>query len=300
MRILISGATGHIGRNLSESLKREGHEITSIVRDRSREGSNAIYLNFKNGECDIERFEDFDVFVHLAGENIMGVWTPAKKRRIRESRINSTLQLTNVISRLSNKPDTLICASAVGYYGDRGDEILTEKSSSGNGFLPSVSVEWEATAREAEKYGVRVVNIRTGMVLDSEDGALKSMLLPFRMGLGGKMGNGKQFWSWISIQDEISAISHIISNGEISGPVNLVSPDPVRNEKFTEVLAEKLNRPAFFTIPEFILNLFPGNMAHELFLCSARVLPEKLRENGYVFRDNTLKECLESLLGDDQ
>lgn len=296
MKILISGSTGHIGANLTKLLHGNGHEVRRIVRYRTLEDGQSVYFNYKENKYDITDFEGYDVIIHLAGENILGLWTKGKKEKIRKSRVESTGKLAEIIGKLEHKPHTFICASAVGYYGDRGDEILTEESEPGSGFLPEVSVQWEKAAAGAEKYGVRVVNLRTGMVLDPDEGALQKMLTPFKLGLGGNLGSGDQYWSWISIDDEINSIKYIIENDEISGPVNLVSPEPSRNSDFTETLGAVLNRPTFFNIPEFILKTLLGDMSRELFLCSTRALPEKLLSHGYEFRHKGLRDTIESML----
>lgn len=297
MKILISGSSGHIGSRLVDSLNKVGHEIYRLVRFKSLENKNSVYMNYKDGDYDPEHFEGFDVVIHLAGENILGRWTKRKKERIENSRVNSTSMLVNVLEEIKDKPDTFICASAVGFYGDRGDMILTEESERGRGFLPQVSERWENEAAKAEKLGIRVVNLRTGMVLDPEEGALKKMVLPFKLGMGGNLGSGKQYWSWISIDDEVAAIEHIMKSGELNGPVNLVSPQPARNSEFTEELGKVLNRPAFMHIPEFVLNTLLGDMSRELFLCSTRVLPEKLLNSGFKFKHDELSKVLEDYLG---
>lgn len=296
MRILVSGSSGHIGKNLVNSLKEDDHEIHSIVRFKSLEDDTSIYLNHKDNEYDKSRFENYDIVIHLAGENILGRWTDRKKEKIESSRVESTRQLTEIFSELDNKPEHFICASAVGYYGDRGDQILNENSQSGEGFLPRVCELWEKAALESEKLGIRVVNLRTGMVLDPNEGALKQMILPFKFGLGGNLGSGNQYWSWISIDDEISAIKYIIDNEELSGPVNMVSPQPARNRQFTSLLSQILNRPAFMHVPEFLLNTVLGDMSEELFLSSTRAVPEKLVNAGFEFRHSDLEKTLTEML----
>lgn len=297
MKILISGSTGHIGGNLTEGLQGDGHEVHSLVRYKSLADDQSVYFNYKENQYDIADFEGFDVIIHLGGENILGLWTKGKKERIRKSRVESTEKLSEIIGNLEHKPQTFICASAVGYYGDRGNEILTEESEAGRGFLPEVSEQWEKAAADADKYGVRVVNLRTGMVLDPDEGPLKKMLTPFKLGLGGNLGSGNQYWSWISIDDEVNSIKYIVGNNEISGPVNLVSPEPSRNMDFTEILGEVLNRPTFFNIPEFILKTVLGDMSKELFLCSTRAVPEKLLSHGYEFKHKNLRDTIDSMLG---
>jgi uncharacterized protein (TIGR01777 family) len=239
----------------------------------------------------------FGVVVHLSGENVAGLWTTEKKRRIRESRIVSTRNLARALAQVANPPHTFICASAIGYYGDREDEILTEESSSGEGFLPEVCREWEAATEPASRVGIRVVNLRFGIVLSRNGGALKEMLLPFRFGMGGRIGNGRQWWSWIHIEDAIAAILHVLdARHDIRGPVNVVSPNPVTNAEFTKELARALKRPALLRVPAFAARLVLHDFADEGVLASARVMPKKLVEGGFKFRFQEPGQALENLL----
>lgn len=281
MKILLSGSSGLIGSELSEDLKSDGHEIVALPR---------------TFEKPID-FSGVDAVVHLAGENIAaGRWTADKKQRIKESRIKGTTQLAQQLSLSKNKPSVFICASAIGYYGDRENEILDESSPPGTGFLPEVCIEWENATRPAEDAGIRTVRIRTGMVLSSKGGALKKMLPPFKLGGGGIMGNGTQYMSWISLEDEVAIIRYMIDNPHIEGSVNLVSPNPVTNREFTKTLGKVIKRPTIIPMPAFAARLLFGEMADALLLSSTRVFPNKLISSGYEFKHPTLETALRSLL----
>jgi len=239
----------------------------------------------------------FDAVVHLAGESVVGRWSPAKKKAILESRVLGTRNLATALGQTADKPRVFICASAVGFYGDRGDEILNEQSLPGQGFLAEVCREWEDASRVATDAGIRTVNIRIGLVLSQNGGALEKMLTPFRLGLGGRIGSGRQWLSWIHIDDIVGSIHHAIRTESLSGPVNLVAPNPLRNVEFTKILASVLGRPAFFPVPEFALKLAFGEMAaRELLLSSVRVEPAKLAASGYEFRFKDLRNALENLI----
>jgi uncharacterized protein (TIGR01777 family) len=238
----------------------------------------------------------FNAVIHLAGESVVGRWTNEKKSAIRESRVRGTESVTKAVAQAEIKPKVLVCASAIGFYGDRGDEVLTEESASGTGFLPEVCREWEDATLFARAAGIRTVNVRIGLVLSAQGGALPKMLPPFKLGLGGRIGSGKQWCSWIHVDDIVGAIHHVIRNDSISGPVNLVAPNPLRNADFTKFLASVLKRPAFLPVPEFALCLAFGKMAaQELMLASQRVEPAKLKTSGYSFRFNDLRSALENL-----
>jgi hypothetical protein len=239
----------------------------------------------------------FDAVVHLAGESIVGRWTEEKRRAIRESRVQGTRHLAAALAQSDVKPRVLVCASAVGFYGNRGDELLREESPGGQGFLPEVCRDWEAASRVAAEAGIRTVNLRIGLVLSATGGALGNMLKPFKLGLGGRIGSGRQWWSWIHMDDIVGGIHHAIGTEALSGAVNLVAPNPVRNAEFTKLLASVLRRPAFFPVPEFALRLAFGQMAaDELLLASQRVKPEKLLASGYAFRFSELRTALEDLV----
>ena len=227
-----------------------------------------------------------------------GIWTEAKKERIRESRVRSTLNLAGALAKADRPPRTFLCASAIGYYGNRGEEILDEASPSGDGFLPEVCREWEFAGEAAADAGIRTINLRIGIVLSRSGGALKPMLVPFRFGLGGKIGDGRQWWSWIHITDLVSAVHHCLQNPAIPpGPVNLVSPNPVTNAEFTRALADLLKRPAALTVPAFAARLLLGEFADEGLLASARVQPKRLLGSGFQFRHPELRAALADLLG---
>ena len=242
----------------------------------------------------------FDAVIHLAGESIVGRWTKAKKARIHNSRILGTTHLSEALAHAPRRPRVFICASAIGYYGNRGDESLREDSPPGEGFLPSVCRDWEQATDLASQSGIRTTNIRIGVVLSASGGALAKMLLPFRLGLGGNMGDGRQWWSWIHIQDLVGAIHHILTTDLLQGPVNLVSPKPVTNAEFTKNLAAVLSRPAIFPMPAFAARVAFGEMADELLLASQRVEPRKLVMSGYPFQYSDLRKSLESLLKGNQ
>jgi uncharacterized protein (TIGR01777 family) len=240
----------------------------------------------------------FEAVIHLAGEAVAGRWTEAKKRSIRESRVHGTKNLATALAQTTAPPRIFISASAIGFYGNRGDEVLTESSSAGQGFLPEVCQEWETATQIGSRAGIRIVNLRLGLVLSSKGGALEKMLTPFRLGLGGKIGSGQQWWSWIHIDDIVGAVHQCLENKGISGPVNMVAPNPVRNSEFTQILASVLRRPSFLSVPAFAARLaFGKQAAEELLLNSARVDPAKLRESGYSFRLAELRAALEDLVG---
>ena len=240
--------------------------------------------------------DGIDAVVHLAGESIVGRWTPEKKDAIRQSRVRGTRILAEAMAQSANPPKTLVCASAIGYYGDRGDEILTESSAPGHDFLAEVCEEWEAAAEPALKKNIRVVFMRLGVVLSSEGGALSKMLTPFRMGVGGVIGNGKQYWSWIGLDDVVGAIQFALETPALRGPVNLVAPVPVTNREFTTALGRVLHRPTIFPLPGFVAKMLLGEMADALLLASARVLPEKLKAAGFVYRHPDLDGALQFAL----
>ena len=238
----------------------------------------------------------FDIVIHLSGESVAGRWTAEKKRRIRDSRVVSTKNLSSALATAEKPPSTFLCASAIGYYGNRDDEILTEKSPAGEGFLPEVCREWETATEPAMHAGIRTVNLRFGIVLSRDGGALKQMLLPFRLGLGGKIGSGRQWYSWIHVDDAVSAVTHILAAAALTGPVNMTGAQPVPNEEFTRALAFAVKRPAIFAVPTFAAKLAVGEFAEEGLLASARVLPKKLVDTGFEFRYQELSAALAHLL----
>lgn len=298
MRIAMTGATGFIGRAVAAALEEQHAEVLRLVR-RTTGAANELAWSVEEGVSDVSRLEGCDAVVHLAGESIAGSlrWTSAKKERIRTSRIQGTRNLVDSLRRLERPPRVFLCASAIGYYGNRGEELLTEESAPGSrGFLVEVAREWEAAAQKATELGTRVVNLRFGIVLGREGGALAQMLPIFRAGLGGRLGSGQQWWSWISIRDVVGGILHALFHDELQGPVNFTSPEPVRNAEFTRLLARALHRPAFFHAPGFILQLLMGEMAEEMLLASSRVIPARLQTTNYAFVHPTLDVALSDLL----
>lgn len=305
-RILISGASGLIGLELVSALKASGNEVVRLVRRPAKARNERQWDPMREVPPDI--VSGVDAVIHLSGENVAGLWTREKKRRIRESRVVSTGNLSCALTKAPSPPHTFICASAIGYYGDRGDETLTEESTSGTGFLPEVCREWEAATVLAAKAGIRVINLRLGIVLSAAGGALQQMLWPFRLGLGGKIGSGRQWWSWIQIDDVIGAVEFMLRQNSnvgqrasspvrnFSGPVNLVSPNPVTNAEFTRALATMLRRPAVLTAPRFALKLVLRKFADEGVLASARVMPKKLIESGFEFRYPEITGALRDVL----
>ena len=243
-----------------------------------------------------ETVSGFDAVIHLAGESIFGRWTADKKRKIRDSRVAGTFNLASALARAEEKPKVFVCGSAIGYYGNRGDESLSEESAPGTGFLAQVCQEWEEATTPAVQADIRTAHLRTGIVLSAKGGALGAMLLPFKLGLGGRTGDGRQWMSWIDVQDMVGAIHHILKNDLIQGPVNMVAPKPVRNAEFAGTLAGVLSRPAIFPMPAFAAKLAFGEMGEELLLGSQKVEPGKLIASGYPFRHRELRESLQHLL----
>jgi uncharacterized protein len=292
-RILVSGVSGPIGAALLPSLKTRGYEITRLVRGAST-GEDQIAWNPAQ-PISPEIISGFDAVIHLAGESIVGRWTAEKKLKIRDSRVVGTRNLAQALAHAKNKPQVFVSSSAIGVYGDRGDEVLNEQSAPGSGFLPDVCREWEAATKAAADAGIRTVQMRTGVVLSPKGGALGKMLTPFKMGVGGRIGNGQQWMSWIDVQDMVDAIHHILQS-DLQGPVNMVAPKPVTNAEFTQTLAGVLSRPAIFPVPAFVVKLAFGEMGETVLLGSQRVEPAELAAGGYQFRFSDLRASLENLL----
>lgn len=293
MRILISGSTGLIGSALLERLRQDGHELIRLVRSPLATDDPQAIWNIADGKMESGKLEDLDAVVHLAGENIAsGRWTNEKKRAIRDSRVNGTRFLARTLAGLDRPPRAFLCASAVGFYGNRGDELLTEAAGPGVGLLADICREWEAAAEPVQEAAERVVHLRIGLVLSRRGGALKAMLPMFRMGLGGRLGSGRQWVSWISHEDLVEAIVHCIEDDDVRGPVNMAAPNPVRNEEFTKALAETVGRPAILPVPAFALRLAVGEMADALLLWGARMQPQRLLASGYEFRHPDLQQAL--------
>ena len=298
MKILVTGSTGLVGSALIPSLKSKGHQVVRLVRSTPNNSATEVFWNPEKGILNASELEGIDAVVHLAGESIAeGRWTDEKKRRIRESRVKGTQLLSETLGKLKKKPEVLVSASAVGFYGNRGGEVLTEQSASGSDFLAEVCREWEIATQAAAQAGVRVVNLRFGVILSNEGGALKKMLFPFKMGVGGKLGSGQQYMSWITIDDAVSAIEFALENEHLRGPVNVVAPQPATNYEFTKALGGALSRPTIFPVPAFAARLVFGEMADATLLSSQRVEPTRLKEAGYVFKYPELKGALRHVLG---
>ena len=297
VKVLVSGSTGLIGSALAVHLTQKGEQVVRLVRAKST-GNSEILWNPVARVLDVKNLGGFDAVVHLAGDPIAkGRWTPEKKASIRDSRIKGTRFLAESLAKLSNPPKAFACASAIGIYGNRADEGLTEESPPGVGFLAEVGKEWEKACEPATTRGIRVVHLRFGIVLSPHGGALKLMLPPFQFGLGGKLGSGMQWMSWVSIDDVVGAIHHVLTNESLRGPVNVVAPNPVTNLEFTKRLGRVLGRPTLFLVPAFAVRLLFGQLADEALLASARVEPKRLKSTGYRFRYPELETALRDLLG---
>ena len=296
MKILISGASGLVGSSLVESLFKRGHTIRPLQRHKEKSWGRL----WNTDELDAAAPEPFDAVIHLAGENVAsGRWNAARKEKILRSRVDGTWELVDYISQLNRKPKVFICASAAaGYYGNCGDTIVDERSPLGSGFLAEVCRQWEETAAKAGLAGIRVVNTRFGMILSPRGGALHKMLPPFRLGLGGGIGSGEQYISWIGIRDLTEIFNFLIDNESLAGPFNVVTPTPVTNRDFTKTLGKVLNRPTIMPAPAFLVRLLFGEMADEMLLSSTRVMPTRLLEAGYRFQDVDLGRTLLSCLPD--
>jgi uncharacterized protein (TIGR01777 family) len=299
MNITVTGASGFIGSRLTQELLDAGHVIHTLGRRRPPNLPPQIRFSAwpsTDAEPPAESLAGADAVIHLAGESVAQRWTPQVKRDIRASRVDGARQLVNALSTQSRRPQVLVCASAIGIYGSRGDEVLTENSHPGDDFLARVVMEWERAAALAEALGIRVVQLRFGIVLGN-GGALAKMLPPFRLGLGGRLGSGKQWMSWIHIADLTNLISFAISSSGVHGPVNATAPNPVTNAEFTKGLAAALHRPAIFPVPRFALKLLLGEMADAV-LASQRVLPKAAQSAGFRFQFPELRTALPSLLSD--
>ncbi len=290
--VAITGASGMVGTALGTKLRQAGHTSLSITRRAS--SSDSIIWDAATGLVDPSRLEGVDTIVHLAGENIAaGRWTTALKDRIRRSRVEGTRSLVKSIASIQQRPKTLVCASATGYYGERGETILGEDATAGTGFLADVCRDWEHEAHAAAKLGVRVVTVRIGVVLSPKGGALAKMLLPFKLGAGGIIGSGKQYWSWIGLHDLVRVLAFCVENESVHGAVNGVSPNPMTNYDFTKGVGRALHRPTIFPLPAFVAKLALGEMANDLLLSSTRVMPKKLQDHGFQFDYPELVGCLE-------
>lgn len=296
MRVLISGASGLLGTALTRALRSDGHQTPALVRRAPRDGE----LQWDPRQpLDPAKLAGCDAVVHLAGKNIAGRWTEKFKQEVLESRATGTRTLATAAAesfRQTGQPRAFVSASGVGYYGNRGDEVLTEECAAGAGFLAEVCKQWEAATDPARAAGVRVVNLRIGVVLARDGGALKPMLPPFRLGLGGRVGSGQQWWSWVALEDVIGAMLLTLQNESVRGAVNVVAPSPVRSADFVSALGKALHRPTIFPLPEFVIRGVMGEMGEELLLTSARAVPAKLQAAGYKFRHADLDDALRAAL----
>ena len=295
-RIVVTGSSGLIGTALVSELRRKGHPVTCLVR--SNPGPDRALWDPAKGTIDKAALEGAWGVVHLAGEGIAeSKWTPEHKKRILDSRVQGTTLLSEALAGLTTKPTVLASGSAIGIYGDRGDDVLDESSASGSGFLVGLVEQWERSTKAAGDAGIRVAHLRTGIVLSTQGGALKQQLLPFKLGIGGRLGSGKQWLPWISITDHVAAIQHVLRTASIDGPVNLTGPNPSTNQQFTKALGGALKRPTLLPIPLLPLNVMYSNeMVKEVLLSSARVLPKKLLASGFVFAHDDLAQTLRYLL----
>ncbi|HUR36329.1 MAG TPA: TIGR01777 family oxidoreductase [Terriglobales bacterium] len=293
--VLISGASGLIGTAVADALAQDGWAVKRLVR-RQGFGADEIGWAPERG-LDYKTVEGFDAIVHLAGEPVFGLWTTEKMKAIHDSRVEPTAALSRALAHCERKPKVMVCASAVGYYGDRGEETLTEESAPGGGFLPRTCVEWEAAAQPAKDAGIRVTHMRTGIVLSKRGGALKQMLPAFKLGIAGKLGSGEQYFPWVALEDVVGIIRFALTKAALEGPINVAAPEAVTNAEFTKTLAKVLRRPAIIPVPAFVLKLLPGKMAQEAILASAKVVPAKLLSAGFAFQypelENALRKELE-------
>jgi uncharacterized protein (TIGR01777 family) len=297
MKILVSGSHGLVGKALVANLIKDGDEVLCLVRRERQFGSPEVDWDPERGIIDAAHLEGLDAVVHLAGESIAeGRWTEEKKRRIRSSRVEGTELLSHTLANLTHPPKSFLCASAIGYYGNRGSELLTEASAPGKEFLSEVCVEWERATQTAVEKGIRVVNLRFGVILSNKGGALARMITPFRMGVGGHVGSGQQWMSWITLDDVVGAIRFALTNNSLKGPVNVVAPNPVTNADFTSELGKALSRPTLFPMPAFGVRLAFGEMGEALLLSSQRVIPECLSNAGFKFAHPKLEDALHSAI----
>jgi uncharacterized protein (TIGR01777 family) len=296
MRVLVTGSNGLIGQALCASLAADGHQILRLTRSKTLGDSQEIIWNPEAAIIDQSSLEGINAVVHLAGESIVGRWTAQKKKRILDSRVKGTRLLCESLAKARDRAAVLVSASAIGYYGDRVDELMNEESVPGLLFLSEVAKTWEDATEPAKKGGIRVVNLRIGFVLSKSGGGLAALLLPFKLGAGGRVGSGRQYMSWIAIDDVVGSISHALLTEALSGPVNVVAPRPVTNREFTETLGRVLRRPTIFPLPAFAARLVLGQMADELLLASTRVEPARLLATGYKFKFPELEPALRHVL----
>ena len=298
MRVLVSGSTGLIGSSLVPALEERGHEVLRLVRSRQRAGPGAVFWDPPAGVIDAADLDDLDAAIHLSGESINAFrWTARKKAKIYDSRVSTTRVLVQALSGLTRPPKTLLCASAVGYYGDRGDEILREDSGPGEGFLASLAQDWEAQAMRAAEVGMREARLRFGPVLTPRGRTLTTMARPFRWGLGARIGSGRHYFSWITLDDALAAILFIVESPTLQGPINVVAPNPVTNREMTKALGRALHRPAALVVPAAVFRIAMGEWADDVLLASVRAQPAKLLTAGFTFRHPDLAPALREMLG---
>jgi uncharacterized protein len=293
MRIAVTGASGLIGSALVPALKAADHDVLTLVR-KPPTGDGEVGWDPQAGTIDETGLDDVEAIVHLAGFNLGSRWTDARKRLILDSRVTGTRLVAETAARLSPRPATLVCASAIGFYGERGDDLLTESATRGDGFLADVVVAWEAAAEPARSAGIRVVSLRHGLVLSRHGGALARLLPPFRLGLGGPVGGGRQWWSWVTMEDVVRAYLHVLER-PLAGPLNVTAPEPVRNREFVKTLGRALHRPAFTPLPALAVKAALGEMGQELLLTSQHVVPATLTADGFDFHHGSLESALASL-----
>ena len=295
MTIAISGSSGLIGSALVHALSAEGHVIKHLVRRAARDETEVSW-DPQRGEIDASRLTSVDAVINLAGEKLDQRWNDDAKQRIRESRVKGTALISRAFAALTPKPRVMLSGSAIGIYGDRGDDVLTESSKLGDDFLASVCKEWEAATQPASDAGIRVVHSRTGIVLAKDGGALPKLVMPFRFGVGGRLGSGEQWMSWVALTDVVGSIRHALTHESLRGAMNLVAPNPVRNEEMTQALAHELHRPALLPVPRVAIKILLGEMADAAVLASQRVEPRALRDARYVFALPTLEQALAAIL----
>ena len=296
MKVLVSGATGFIGRALCSALKTNGHQVASLVRRRGSGSNDEVFWDPTQGQIELDKLNNLDAVIHLAGEPVVGRWSERKKAAIYDSRVQGTQLLVDSLKKLQNPPSIFLSASAIGFYGDTGFKCVDEASPQGEGFLAHVSADWEAASAPLAASGMRVAHMRIGLVLSPKGGALQRMLPPFKFGLGGILGSGKQAMSWIALDDLVAAFLYVLSNEALDGPFNLVAPQAVSNYEFTKTLGRVLRRPTFFPVPAFVLKFLLGEMAESLFLGSSCVRPTRLIKAGFSFKYPKLDAALEHLL----
>jgi uncharacterized protein (TIGR01777 family) len=293
MKVIVTGSTGMVGTDLCAQLQADGHEVARLVR-RPAAVDNEIQWNPADGTIEADKLEGCDAIIHLAGENIAGRrWSDAFKSKIRDSRVKGTRLLAEAVAGLNSPPSVVVCASAIGYYGDRGEEVMLEDSLPGDDFLANICQEWERAADPLRSRGIRTVHLRIGVILSSKGGALAKMLFPFKMGVGGVIGDGRQYMSWVSLDDAIGALMHCMNRTDLQGPVNGTSPNPATNREFTKTFGKVLNRPTILPMPAFVAKLAFGEMGQALMLASTRVVPKKLQDTGYQFRYSNLEDAIQ-------